>query len=309
MKYETMKKLQVMMTSSYQITLILFFIVIVIRNVSAQTAVIFGASGAVGSELLKSLLSDDSFEEAIVVGRQSSSKKIDGIISFADAGKTKVTRVNLARVEDISTYTSIERADACLIALGASAPHLDNLQQWHSVEIDLIRAIAEFCNKIQVRSISLLSAVDVENESAVPFTKEEITSYGEGALGWIKMIQLYNRVKGLEEKAVIESASGVQYIRLFQPSTIVTEQPRYGWFDASLFRLHKLVDPYIPVQYHSVDVRLLGAAMVADAKRTLKGEEDFGSRQDVAKLTYENYVSVAGKVFQESLGATTKDEL
>jgi nucleoside-diphosphate-sugar epimerase len=296
------------------ITPLLFFIAIIISYVSAQTAVLFGGSGVVGSEVLKSLLSHGSFEDLIVVGRQSSFKKIDEIILSSatnddddDAGKTKVTRVNLSRVEDISTYTNIERADACIIALGASAPHLDNLQQWHSVEVDLIRTIAEFCNKIQVRYISLLSAVDVEHESVVPFTKEEIESYGEGPLGWIKMIQLYNRVKGLEERAVIESASDVQYIRLFQPNTIVTEKPRYGWFDASLFSLHKLVDPYLPARYHSVDVRLLGAKFAADAKRNLQEEEDNGS-QVVAKLTYEDYVSVVGKAFEESLVAT-KDEL
>jgi saccharopine dehydrogenase-like NADP-dependent oxidoreductase len=150
------------------ITPLLFFIAIIISYVSAQTAVLFGGSGVVGSEVLKSLLSHGSFEDLIVVGRQSSFKKIDEIILSSatnddddddddDAGKTKVTRVNLSRVEDISTYTNIERADACIIALGASAPHLDNLQQWHSVEVDLIRTIAEFCNKIQVRYISLLS--------------------------------------------------------------------------------------------------------------------------------------------------------
>eukprot|EP00986_Skeletonema_menzelii_P018305 scaffold26622_cov147-Skeletonema_menzelii.AAC.22 len=290
-----------MLTS--QITLLVFFF---ISYVSAQTAVVFGGSGAVGSEVLKSILSDEFFDEVIVVGRHRSFKKIDEIVSSAAIG-AKVTKVKLARVEDISTYADIDRADACLIALGASAPHHINLQQWLSVEIDLVRTIAEFCNKIQVRSISLLSAVDVENESAVPFTKEEIASYGEGSLGWINMIILYMRVKGLEEKAVIESASDVQYVRLFQPNTIVTDQPRYGWFDATLFRLHKLVDPYLPTQYHSVHVRLLGAAMVADAKRKLQEEGD-GSQQDVAKLTFKDFVSVAGKAFRDSLDAK-EDEL
>ena len=288
-----------------QIIMLLFFIVITIRYVDAQTAVLFGGSGAVGSEILKSLLSDGSFEDLIVVGRQSSFKKIDEIILSSatsdNEGKIKVTRISLARVEDIPTNTNIERADACIIALGASAPHLDNLQQWHSVEIDLIRTIAEFCNKIQVQYISLLSAVDVEHESVVPFTQEDIASYGEGALGWIKMIQLYNRMKGVEERAVIESASDVPYIRLFQPNTIVTEKPRYGWFDTTLFALHKVVDPLIPARYHSVDVCLLGAAMAADATRNLKEEEeeeDLGL-QVSAKLTYEDFVSITGKAFEE----------
>ena len=288
-----------------QITLLVSFF---ISCVSAQTtAVVFGGSGAVGSEVLKSVLSDEFFDEVVVVGRHSSFKKIDEIVS-SDAGDTKVTTVNLARLEDISTYADIDRADACLIALGAGAPHHDNLQHWLSVEIDLIRTIAEFCNKIHVRSISLLSAVDVENESAASFTKEEIESYGEGSLGWINMIILYMRIKGLEERAVIESAKDVEYIRLFQPNTIVTEQPRYGWFDATLFQLHKLVDPYLPARYHSVHVRLLGAAMVADAKMKLQEEVRDGTQQDVSKLSYEDFVSVAGKAFQDSLEAK-EDEL
>ena len=291
-----------MLTS--QITLL--FLLFLISYASAQTAVVFGGSGAVGSEVLKSVLSDDFFEKVIVVGRHSSSKKINDIVS-STRSEEKVTNINLDRVEDISTYAGIERADACLIALGVSSPHHNNLQQWLSVEVDLIGTIAEFCNKIQVRSISLLSAVDVENESAVPFTKEEIASYGEGSLGWIKMIMLYMRVKGLEEKAVIESASDVQCIRLFQPNTIVTDQSRYGWFDAILFRLHGLLDPLLPAQYHSVHVRLLGAAMVADAKRKLQDKEGDDAQQDIAKLTYEDYVSVAGKAFQDSLAAKREE--
>eukprot|EP00573_Skeletonema_grethae_P002067 CAMPEP_0201686430 /NCGR_PEP_ID=MMETSP0578-20130828/878_1 /ASSEMBLY_ACC=CAM_ASM_000663 /TAXON_ID=267565 /ORGANISM="Skeletonema grethea, Strain CCMP 1804" /LENGTH=295 /DNA_ID=CAMNT_0048170487 /DNA_START=62 /DNA_END=949 /DNA_ORIENTATION=+ len=288
-----------MLTS--QITLL--FLLFLISYASAQTAVVFGGSGAVGSEVLKSVLSDDFFTKVIVVGRPSSSKKINDIVS-STASEEKVTNINLDRVEDIlfaSTSAGIERADACLIALGVSSPHHSNLQQWLSIEIDLIGTIAEFCNKIKVRSITLLSAVDVENESAVPFTKEEIASYGEGSLGWIKMIMLYMRVKGLEEKAVIENASDVQYIRLFQPNTILTDQTRYGWFDAILFRLHGLLDPLLPAQYHSVHVRLLGAAMVADAKRKLQDKEGDDTQQDIAKLTYEDYVSVAGKAFQDSL--------
>lgn len=283
------------MPTSQITSLILLFL---ISYASAQTAVVFGGSGAVGSEVLKSALSDDFFEKVIVVGRPGSSKKINAIVS-STASEEKVTNINLDRVEDISTYVGIERADTCLVALGVSSPHHTNLKQWLSVEVDLIGTIAEFCSKIQARTISLLSAVDVEYESAVPFTKEEIASYGEGSLGWIKMIILYMRVKGLEEKAVIESASDVQYIRLFQPNTILTDETRYGWFDAILFRLHGLLDPILPARYHSVHVRLLGAAMVADAKKKLQGKEGDETQQDVAKLTYEDYVSVVDKAFQD----------
>lgn len=284
----------------FQISLLLICIAAVIKCVPAKNVVVFGGSGAVGSEVVKAVLGEeDFFDEVFLVGRQTSFEKIDKLISSTDEVKATVTRINLARVEDITTDASIARADACIIALGAGAPHLDNLRKWLSVEVDLIRNIAEFCNKVQAKSISLLSAVDVENESAVSFTSDEIASYGEGALGWINMILLYNRVKGLEEKSVLEGAENVRYIRLFQPNTIVTEQPRYGWFDATLFRLHKILDPYLPERYHSVDVELLGKAMVADTKRKLMEHEDIASLQDVATLTYRDYVTVVGDISQE----------
>ena len=282
------------------ITQLLICIAVLIDFVSSESVIVFGGSGAVGSEVLKSVLRDEFFDKVIVIGRQSSFKKIDNIISsVGEEVRGEITKVEVARVEDISTDTSIERADTCLIALGVSAPHHDNLQNWHSVEVDLIHIIAKFCNKIQARSISLLSAVDVEYESAVPFTEEEITSYGEESLGWINMILLYNRVKGLEEKAIIEGASKATYIRLFQPNTIVTEQPRYGWFDTILFRLHGILDRYLPERYHSVDVKLLGRAMVEVARMKLMEKEDITS-QDVSQLTYKDYVSVTGKTNQES---------
>ena len=76
--------------------------------------------------------------------------------------------------------------------------------------------------------------------------------------------------------------------------------PRYGWFDTILFRLHGILDRYLPERYHSVDVKLLGRAMVEDARMKLMEKEDITSSQDVSQLTYKDYVSVTGKTNQES---------
>lgn len=152
-----------------------------------------------------------------------------------------------------------------------------------------------------MRYISLLSAIDVDYKTAEPFSHEEIHADNQTPLGWMMCLSLYYRVKGLEEKAVITSSKSIPHVRLFQPSTIVTQEIRYGWIDWVLFRIHKIVDPYIPTTYHSVDVRLLGMAMVADAIDVLQSsiiEHDIAGTH-VAKLTYADFLRVAGDAFNE----------
>ena len=46
---------------------------------------------------------------------------------------------------------------------------------WHSVEVDLIASITRLCDKIQVKTIALLSAVDTEDEP-IPFTEDELNT-------------------------------------------------------------------------------------------------------------------------------------
>jgi len=270
----------------------------------AQTAVLFGASGTVGSEVLKSLLVNSLFDEVILIGR-ASYPKVDEILSKSKAGSSpNVTTLTLPDLNNLdSTRVGIEKADSCFIAVGVGEIYEVTLRYWHSVEVDLVGSIARFCNGINVRTLTLLSAIDVDHESAAPFTREEIHAEGQRPLGWLRSVYLYFRVKGLEERAVLVNAENVPHIRLFRPSTIVTKESRYGWVDRTIFYIHHLFDSYMPVMYRSVDAKLLGMAMVADAERVLQ----FSAQQDepekvVAKLTYADYVSVAGKLFEEQHG-------
>jgi nucleoside-diphosphate-sugar epimerase len=274
----------------------------------AQTAVIFGASGAVGSEILQSLLNGSSFEEVILIQRKSS-PKVDEILSQKKIGAPKVTPVQLADLNDIASYDNLKSADACFIAIGVGHINEVTLQYWHSVEVDLVRSMTQFCDKIQVRTLTLLSAVDVMYESVTPFSKEEVHAENQKPLGWVKALDLYYRMKGLEEKAVIQAAKHIEHIRLFQPSTIVTKENRYGWVDRIMFAFQNLFDPYLPEKYHSVDVKLLGLAMVADAEGILQSSSiENESGVEIAKLTYSDFLSVAGDAFVER-HQTKSDEL
>mmetsp|Transcript_23248 Transcript_23248/g.39745 ORF Transcript_23248/g.39745 Transcript_23248/m.39745 type:complete len:291 (-) Transcript_23248:179-1051(-) len=281
-----------------------FLILIIATN--AQTAVLFGASGAVGCEVLKSLLVSSYFEEVILIGRKSY-PKVDAIISENKERLSNVTVVTHSDLNGLDSYDGIERADACFIALGVGDVNKVTFQYWHSVEVDLIGTITRFCDKIQARSITLLSSIDADYESAKPFPVEEINADGQKPLGWVGSISIYHRVKGLEEKAVVENSKNIKHVRLFRPSTFVTQDYRYGLVDRIIFALHFFLDPIIPEIYHSVDVKLLGLAMVEDASAVLQSSSD-GSNTFVANLTYKDYIRVAGEAFKEQQKANG-DEL
>ena len=281
-----------------------------ISGYGQRTAVLFGASGAVGSEVLKALLNgghSNSFTDLIVIGRKPSSK-VEAILSGNRDDPVNVTMLNLPDMKnDLQSYDKIEKADACFIAVGLGDINSATLDHWLSVEIDLMGSIASFCNKLQVHTISLLSAVDVEYEGVEPFSEDEIQANSHGPLGWIKAVSIYYRVKGLQERAVIENAKNIPHVRLFRPSTLRTPNYRYGLVDRIIFPLHDLFDPYIPTMYHSVDVSLLGMAFVMDAEEVLQQSieeqqyENDASQTSVVGLTYADYLRVAGDAFEKLL--------
>mmetsp|Transcript_16490 Transcript_16490/g.39478 ORF Transcript_16490/g.39478 Transcript_16490/m.39478 type:complete len:299 (+) Transcript_16490:44-940(+) len=280
-------------------------------STSAQTAVLFGASGTVGSEVLQSLLNDSSFQDVILIVRKSS-PKVDEILSNKKNDAPNVTTVILADLNaDLDSYNALTSADACFVATGVGDINKATLQYLHSVEVDMIGSITRFCDKLRASTLTLLSAVDVDYESAVSFSEEEIHAEYQKPLGWMKGIGIYYQMMGLKEKAVVTAAKNMS-VRIFQPSSILTKEYRYGAVDRIIFAMHSLLDPYIPTKYHSVDVTLLGMAMVLDAERMLQqstlGDDDFPERKRVTKLTYANFLRYAGEAFKEQQ-ETKKDEL
>lgn len=88
-------------------------------------------------------------------------------------------------------------------------------------------------------------------------------------------------------------------MRIFRPSSIITEELRYGWVDWAIFKVHAIIDPIVPAEMHSVTTKLLGKAMVKDAERLLRGKPKGASEETtertVTRLTYGDYVRIVGE--------------
>jgi hypothetical protein len=299
-------------TLQNHLTTLLILASYVMTAANAHTALLFGANGAVGLEVLRSIVDNNSlWEELILVGRRFPSKVTDLLPDLSSAGEEqqqqllpKVTQIQLSDLSNVDENEELlqMKADACFIAVGSGSPQDMNLRDWHSVEVDLIASITKLCDKIQVKTVALLSAVDTEDEP-IPFTQDKLNTADANPLGWMKMVSKYTRMMGLKELAVINESKNVPFVRIFRPSNIITKEIRYGWLDWTLFKFHKVFDPIIPIKYHSVKVGLLGEAMVNDAAQMLssKREGDVVSSR-VTKHTYGDFLNIMAKKSEECGG-------
>lgn len=280
-------------------------------SAKTNTAILFGANGTVGSEVLRAIVENPFWDKLILVGRRFPAKVTDLLPDDSTLGKQqpKVVQIQLSDLSNVDENQELleMKADACFIAVGSASPQEMALKDWHSVEVELIASMTRLCNKIQVQTVTLLSAIDVQEEAS-PFTEDELNADGT-PLGWFKMISKYGRMMGLKELAVKNESKDIPFVRIYRPNTIVTKEFRYGWVDWTIFKLHKVLDPIIPTQYHSVEVDLLAAAMASDAAIILStNREGDGITPGEATLTYGDFVGIVAKYTEEGGGDTPNEK-
>ena len=299
---------------SFQAHLSLYLLILlayVITTTNAHTALVFGSSGTVGSEILRAIVSNPFWEEVVLVGRRFP-PKINDLLKQQPIVVHQIQLSNLSNVQDNKELLDMfmtTKIDACFIAVGSGSPQDNNLKDWHSVEVDLVASMTRLCNKIQVKSVTLLSAVDSDDDPT-PFTENELNADNNTKpLGWLKMVLKYTRMMGLKEMAVKEEAKNVPFVRIFRPNTIITKENRYGWVDWTFFKLHAILDPFLPTKYHSVQVGLLGEAMVNDAAlilSTIDGGDGLSSKE--TKLTYGDFLNIIAKMSEGEEGVDTRNK-
>jgi len=296
-----------------------------IASVRANTAVLFGATGDVGNEVLRAILAVSNaktndkpfFTKLVLVGRRAFPPKVEDLLTPSPADLPEIVRIEIPNLEHVDqheallTHATEDGSDvACFIAVGSGFPHLSDLHDWHSVEVTMAGSMARLCGKAGAASLTTFTSVDVEANPEA-FGAEELVPTGV-PMGWSRMVLGIMRVLGSKEEAVISNAGAsaraaaarVPRVRIFRPSNIITKELRYGWLDWTIFKLHAILDPYIPTRYHSVTAELLATAMVKDAMNVLSGRsvalpESAGGtateKHGAIRFTYGDFVRIAGE--------------
>jgi uncharacterized protein YbjT (DUF2867 family) len=199
---------------------------------------LFGATGAVGGEVLKALLSSPQVEKVTALGRRKA-KVPPGLDRTR---KLSQVIVDLEKPASFAKYLKNQTHAIC--ALGVGQPSKMSRSEFAHVDRDLVLSIARSCRKAGVKSFSLLSALGANAQSSF----------------------FYPKVKGQLEQGLRDLK--FNQLRLYRPSMILTPTNRYGLTQGILLKVWPLLDPLLmgPLsKARGIRVEELGKAMALGA--------------------------------------------
>lgn len=200
-----------------------------------KTAIVAGATGLVGKELLQQLLELPRYSRVVALSRKPvevNHPKLDHVITdFLNPAKA---------LHDIS-------GDDIFCALGTTMAKAGSREKFYEVDFVYPVELAKATLRLGARQYLLVSALGADKGSAI----------------------YYNRVKGEVEEAV--KAQGFQSVHIFRPSLLLgpRKEKRAGE-DAAKF-LYKAFGFLIPRKYKAIDARAVARAMIFQASREARG--------------------------------------
>ena len=195
-----------------------------------NTAVIIGATGAVGKEILKEILSCEYYERIYVLGRNSISRLPE------DGKLTKI----VIDFENMRFDTSIlDNADV-FASLGTTIKIAGSKENQRKIDVDYTVNFAKLCEG-KVRSFNVVSAIGANSKSK----------------------NFYNSLKGELEDKLKEMNLGI--LRIFQPSLLICKREDERFFEELFIKISPIFQILLKgkaKKYSPIEVSLLGKEMV-----------------------------------------------
>ena len=204
-----------------------------------NTAVIIGATGAVGKEILKEILSCEYYERIYVLGRNSISRLPED---------DKLTKI-VIDFENMRFDTSILDNADIFASLGTTIKIAGSKENQRKIDVDYTVNFAKLCEG-KVRSFNVVSAIGANSKSK----------------------NFYNSLKGeLEDKLKVMN---LRVLRIFQPSLLISKRDDKRFLEELFMKvspIFKLVLKGKAKKYSPIEVSVLGREIVRFATEN-KGE-------------------------------------
>ena len=193
-------------------------------------AVIIGATGAVGKEILKEILGSAYYERIYVLGRNS-------VTSLPDEGR--LTKI-IIDFENINFDTSIlENADV-FASLGTTIKIAGSKENQRKIDVDYTVDFAKLCEG-KVRSFNVVSAIGANSKSK----------------------NFYNSLKGELEDKLKEVNLGI--LRIFQPSLLISRRDDNRFLEEIFMKVAPIFQFVLKgktKKYSPIEASLLGKVIV-----------------------------------------------
>ena len=195
-----------------------------------NTAVIIGATGAVGREILKEILGSEYYERIYVLGRNS-------ITSLPD--EERLTKI-IIDFENINFDTNIlENADV-FASLGTTIKIAGSKENQRKIDVDYTVNFAKLCER-KVRSFNVVSAIGANSKSK----------------------NFYNSLKGELEDKLKEMNLGT--LRIFQPSLLISKREDNRFLEEIFMKIAPIFQFVLKgktKKYSPIEASLLGKVIV-----------------------------------------------
>jgi uncharacterized protein YbjT (DUF2867 family) len=208
---------------------------------AARTALLAGATGLVGREILQGLLADDSVAEVHTLGRRELQLQHPKLTQH---------RVELKAPSSGSghAWAALPRVEEAFIALGTTIKVAGSQEAFHAVDFDAVIAVAKAAKWAGARKLGVVSAMGANPRSSI----------------------FYNRVKGEMEEAL--SGIGFDTLVIARPSFLAGDRESLGQPVRSgekvALRVSQWLAPLIPDNYRSIDARLVARALLKSVRTT-----------------------------------------
>ena len=212
-------------------------------NTNHPLSVIFlGATGAVGNEALKVLITFSNLERLTLLGRRS----------IPDLPENLVSQHNIDIFEPSTYEQLIVGHNTAICTLGVGQPSKVNKEDFIKIDKLAVLDFANSCKKAGVQHFELLASVGINSTSS----------------------SFYLRIKG----ELVEELEALNFERLsiFQPSMILTSSNRYGFSQALTLTFWPLLKPLLIGRlrkYRGVKVETLGKAIAFNIINNKSGLE------------------------------------
>ncbi len=211
---------------------------------SPAGAVVLGATGAVGGNIVRALMESSAWPRIATLGRRS--------LPAWESHANRLTQ-HITDVLDPKAYGPLLAGHShAFCAFGIGEPSKVNPERFQRVDIDAVRAFAEACRAMGIRHFTHMTSVGADPTSRIR----------------------YLRLKGGLEKDI--EAMGFERTSHFRPSMLMTPVNRYGITQGFMLRAMPVFDNFLLGgwrKYRGIDVADLGKAMVRNAERPGKAIE------------------------------------
>ena len=195
-----------------------------------KTAVIIGAIGAVGKEILKEILADNFYNKVYILGRESIGKLGD---------EERLTKI-IVDFENLNFDTSILEDADIFASLGTTIKIAGSKENQRKIDVDYTVNFSKLCEG-KVRSFNVVSAIGANSKSK----------------------NFYNSLKGeLEDKLKIMNL-GV--LRIFQPSLLISKRSDNRFLEELFMKVSPILQLVLKgkaKKYSPIEVSVLGREIV-----------------------------------------------